>query len=318
MLQISVITTLFNEADDVEAVIRSVLEQTHPPHEVVVTDAGSTDGTVEILERLAGEHSSVRVIHQPGDRTVGRNTAIAATTTGRVACIDGGCFAEPDWLEHIAAAFDGGAEWVAGFYRPEGRTLLSTCIGLVMVYTIDEVDPDDFTPSARSLAFTKAAWQRVGGFPTTYLVAEDSAYAEELRAAGYRARFVPEAVVRWRPPSGLASLWVTVYRWGRGDGLSGMRNYELKHLAKVYGLTGLAVGLAAVFQPWLIPVALVPLFTKMLMSTWPKYRHAHGFMKYLYLPVAYFVASAAEAVGFVVGAATAKRNPDPQRWRQSG
>ena len=299
-----------------EALLRSVLEQTHPPHEIVVTDAGSTDGTVEILQRMAAEYPVLRVIRQPGDRTVGRNTAIAATTADHVVCTDGGCFAEPDWLEHIAGGFAEGADWVAGFYRPEGRTLLSTCIGLVMVYTIDEVDPATFIPSGRSLGFTKEAWGKAGGFPVAF-VAEDSAYGEALRAAGYTPRFVPEAVVRWRPPAGLASLWVTVYRWGRGDGLSGMRNYELKHLAKVYGATGLAVLLSAVLMPPLVPVALVPLTTKMLMSTWPKYRHARGFMKYLYLPVAYLVASAAEATGFVVGAATAKLRPDPDRWRSA-
>jgi cellulose synthase/poly-beta-1,6-N-acetylglucosamine synthase-like glycosyltransferase len=315
-LKISVITTLYNEAADVEAVIRSVLEQTHPPHEVVVTDAGSTDGTVEILDHIAAEHPTLRVIHQPGDRTVGRNTAIAATTADHLACIDGGCIAEPDWLEHIADAFADGADWVAGFYRPEGRTLLSTCIGLVMVYTIDEVDPDAFIPSARSLGFSKEAWEKAGGFPVAF-VAEDSAYGEALRAAGYTARFAPEAVVRWRPPAGLASLWVTVYRWGRGDGLTGMRNYELKHLAKVWGATGLAVALSAIFLPPLIPVALVPLAVKTVLSTQPKYRHARGVLKFVYLPIAYLVASAAEATGFVVGAATAKMRPDPDRWRST-
>ena len=313
-LKISVIATLYNEAADVEAVIQALLDQTLPPAEIVVTDAGSTDGTVEILERLASTNPTLRVIHQPGDRTVGRNTAIAATTSDLVACIDGGCFAEPDWLEHIAAALADGAEWVAGFYRPEGRTLLSTCIGLVMVYTEEEVDAATFIPSARSLAFTKKAWAKVGGFPTAF-VAEDSAFGESLRAAGYESVFVPKAVVRWRPPSSLPTLWVTVYRWGRGDGLSGMRNFELKHLAKVYGITGLAVVLAAVFEPWLIPVALVPLTVKTVLNTAPKYRHARGFLKYLYIPVAYLVASAAEATGFVVGAATAKRRPDPDRWR---
>lgn len=48
---IAVVTPSFNQAPYLEAAIRSVLDQGYTPLEYVVMDGGSTDGSVEILER---------------------------------------------------------------------------------------------------------------------------------------------------------------------------------------------------------------------------------------------------------------------------
>ena len=65
----------YNEAENVEAVVRASLaqlEQAGGPHTVLIVDDNSPDGTGEIADRLAGELDRVRVLHRPAKQGLGR------------------------------------------------------------------------------------------------------------------------------------------------------------------------------------------------------------------------------------------------------
>lgn len=94
--KISVIVPVWNRVNTVERAIRSALGQTQAPQEVIVCDDGSTDGTAEILKRLAAEDSRVRLIWS--DRSGGparpRNQGIAQALGDWVAFLD----SDDEWL----------------------------------------------------------------------------------------------------------------------------------------------------------------------------------------------------------------------------
>jgi glycosyltransferase involved in cell wall biosynthesis len=52
---VSIITVVYNGADQIEETIRAVLSQTYPNIEYIVIDGGSTDATVDILRRYDEE-----------------------------------------------------------------------------------------------------------------------------------------------------------------------------------------------------------------------------------------------------------------------
>lgn len=52
-MKVSIITVSFNAAETIEDTLQSVAAQTHPDIEHIVIDGGSTDGTINIIERYA-------------------------------------------------------------------------------------------------------------------------------------------------------------------------------------------------------------------------------------------------------------------------
>ena len=221
--------------------------------------------------------------------------------------------AEKAWLGRISEPLLTGADWVAGFYRPQGDTSLSTAIGLTMVFVEDEVVFPDFTPSARSMAFHRDLWKEVGGFPEGEQFAEDTAFGEALATAGHRAVFVPEAVVEWRPPSSLVSQARTLFSWGRGDGHLGLRSINYRHLFPRFLGAG-ALTLAAIAFPLLLVVAPLPLAPTVYRKSRSKDRHMEGWARWLLIPVATVNGLAFSLLGYITGY-TERRSG---RWTAAG
>jgi cellulose synthase/poly-beta-1,6-N-acetylglucosamine synthase-like glycosyltransferase len=298
---ISVITTVYNEGESIERFLASVAQQTRTPDEFVIVDGGSTDDTVERLRLAAASDSRIKVIVEAGNRSHGRNTAIKHATHDIVACTDGGCTVDTRWLEHISTPFESGASWVAGFYRVEAPSVLDRCVGLTIVYVIEEVDADLFLPSGRSMAMTKSAWELSGGFPEHAEFGEDTLFDEQMLAAGFRPVFAPEATVGWTPPSGFGGLARTTFQWGRGDGAAGLRGpYYKRTLAAYAAAVALGVLLAAT-KPRTLPLLAVPIVIAIWKSIRFKLRHETSPLKYVYLPVARVTATTSNLAGYLVG-----------------
>ena len=62
------VTPARNERDFIEGAIRSVIEQTHRPSRWVIVSDGSTDGTDQIVERFAKEHTWIELLRMPEHR----------------------------------------------------------------------------------------------------------------------------------------------------------------------------------------------------------------------------------------------------------
>ena len=300
-LEVSVITTVFNEGASIEAFLDSLVHQTLQADEIVVVDAGSTDGTLERLEAAAEIDPRISVIVEPGNRSHGRNTAIEAATHEIVVCTDGGGVADPEWLQHLVAPFAEGADWVAGFYRVDAATVLDRCVGLTITYVIEEVNPDFFMPSGRSMAFTKTAWEAAGGFPEDVEFGEDTLFDEMMLNAGYLPVFAGDATVAWHPPSGFKGLARTTFRWGRGDGAAHLRGSYYKRTLAAYAGSAALAAVLAVTKPKLLPLAVLPIAKPTWKSIRFKLRHEDNPAKYVYLPAARMTATTSNLAGFLVG-----------------
>jgi len=235
--------------------IQSLIAQTRRPDEVIISDGGSTDRTVETLRCSAGDHLDLQVLNLPGSNIAeGRNAAIGRATGEVIAVTDAGVQLKPTWLEQLLAPFErrpGRVDVVSGFFEPAPRTIFEIAMGATVLPTRDEINPARFLPSSRSVAFTKQAWRQAGGYPEWLDYCEDVLFDLALRRGGGVFAWAPGAVALFRPRGNLRAFWRQYYRYARGDGKAGL--WPRKHAIRYASYLG-AIGLllASRKRSWLV------------------------------------------------------------------
>jgi cellulose synthase/poly-beta-1,6-N-acetylglucosamine synthase-like glycosyltransferase len=251
--RVSLVVTLFNEADSLEGWLDSLAGQTRPPDEVVLVDAGSNDGTVERLRDLAERDRRVKVHVVPGlNVPQGRNEAIRRAQSALIAVTDAGTLLDPHWLERLLVPIDGRPEIgvSGGSSAPDGRTPFEYALATIITPRAEEIDPERYLPSSRSIAFRRQLWERVGGYPDWLRAGEDLVFDLRLRAAGARFEVAPDAVVRWHPRPTLREFFKQYRHYARGDGHGHL--WPKRHAARYAAyVTGLALVVLSVSHPWL-------------------------------------------------------------------
>ncbi|MCI0545212.1 MAG: hypothetical protein L0Z49_12350, partial [Actinobacteria bacterium] len=136
----------------------------------------------------------------------------------------------------------------------------------------------------------------------------DTLFAERLFGRGYTPVLAADAVVEWEPPRDLAAQARTMFNWGYGDGLQGLRSrHYLEVLVATGGLLGLIVVLALI-EPWLLLLAPLALLPYLRRSTAYKYRHMEGWSRWLLIPLATINGVLSSLVGYLLGRARRVRS----------
>lgn len=241
---VSLCSTVLNEADSIVTWVEGLLGQTRAPDEIVICDAGSTDGTAQILNEFAERDERVVIIVEPGvNISQGRNLAISQAIGDLIAVTDAGTIAQEDWLEQIVEPLERDPDLAvsAGFYRPAGRNFFEIVLATVITPRFRDLYPEGYPPSSRSVAFRKSWWQRVGGYPEWLNVCEDLVFSISLKQEGAKFQFSPGAIVAWYPRPDAKAFFRQYYEYARGDGHA--RLYAGRHALRYFAY-GIGVFLA--------------------------------------------------------------------------
>ncbi len=229
---ISVISTVLNEGDHLRRLMDSIVAQSCSPDEVIIVDGGSRDHTVAVLREYEGR-LPLRVLVEPGANiSAGRNRAIAAAQGDIIAVTDAGVVLDRDWLQRITQPLidDPALEVVAGFFAVDARTVFEAAMGATAFPLADEIDPETFLPSSRSVAFRRSAWATVGGYPEWLDYCEDLVFDLRLKQTAAPMMFAGAALAYYRPHGDLNSFYKTYQRYARGDGKADL--FRKRHAAR--------------------------------------------------------------------------------------
>jgi biofilm PGA synthesis N-glycosyltransferase PgaC len=218
---VTVIVPAYNEAASIGDTLRSLLDQTVAPTEIIVIDDGSTDGTGEIADRYG-----VRVIRpekNTGSKAGAQNVALALVTTEFTMAIDADTVVAADAIEKFLEVMqDGSVAAACGFVVP--RYVRSVWergryIEYLLAFSFYKPIQDHFgKPLIASGCFSIYRTDVLlahGGWRTRTM-AEDMDLTWSMYQAGRRVRFVPEAVCYPIEPHDYSFMRKQLRRWSHG------------------------------------------------------------------------------------------------------
>jgi glycosyltransferase involved in cell wall biosynthesis len=190
--KISVITPVLNGAKTLDRTIQSLLNQRYPSLEYIILDAGSTDGTLDIIKKYEPQISFWRS-YPDGGTAPAHNEGIRRATGDIIAFLNADDWYEPDVLHQVCAAF---AE------APDLEVV--NCLAQIKRGETVEVIPErlaDFSPNRLPIPIPnarfirKSLYEKLGPFIEHFegykILGFDMEYIWRVHLAQPQHRFIP-------------------------------------------------------------------------------------------------------------------------------
>jgi glycosyltransferase involved in cell wall biosynthesis len=222
-MQLSVIVPCFNAADTIATQLEALAnQQFSKPWEIIISDNGSTDQTLAVVERYRHKLPSLRIVDASAKRgaAYARNAGVQAATGDALAFCDADDEVASGWVEAIARALSE-HDFVCSRFEGEklnGPSAFQThrC---PQQDGVQEYKYPPFLPHAGGcgLGIKRTLHEAVGGFDETMSCLEDTDYCWRVQLAGAKLCFVPDAIIHIRYRDGLGSMYRQGRRWGEGN-----------------------------------------------------------------------------------------------------
>ncbi|MDP8959416.1 MAG: glycosyltransferase [Actinomycetota bacterium] len=250
---VSVVMPTYNGAATVEAQLEALASQTYEgAWELVVADNGSTDDTLEIVERWSPKLPEVRVVDVEERKGVSHtcNVGASAARGDFVVFCHQDDVADRGWLEAIARAAPN-CDLVGG--RLDYQTLNDPV-------TLYWRPPHRYEELPRAMGFLPYAvganlgmWTEVfhelGGWSESYFMGgEDIDFCWRAQLASFRLCYAPDALIHYRYRSDLRGFARQIYRYAMAE----------PKLYKAYRQQGAPRNTRAGLRTWLWALAHLP------------------------------------------------------------
>jgi glycosyltransferase involved in cell wall biosynthesis len=224
-MKLSIIIPCLNGAKTIKIQLNAISKQNwSEPWEVVVSDNGSTDESINIVKSYRNRIPNLKIVDasKMRDRAYACNIGVKASTGDSIAFCDVDDEIAPGWVAAMGEA-------------------LSLYPFVACQHELNKLNPPwtkevwkpslngprtsyNFLPAAAGcrIGFQRSVFDAVNGFTVPGLRIEDRDFCWKAQLAGVRLHFVPEAVVHYRYRSTFAST----FRQARLDGISEVMLYR--------------------------------------------------------------------------------------------
>ncbi|WKW45837.1 glycosyltransferase family A protein [Myroides sp. JBRI-B21084] len=181
MTKFSIIIPLYNKEQFIENTLKSVLQQTYQNFEIIIVNDGSTDRSIELLQKYTDKR--IQIIHQQNQGvSVARNNGIKLAKAQFICFLD----ADDYWYPHFLETFNTLIEKYKNQYVFSAAFEVETKWNTFKsMYSIDPNQNDlvvDFFEASKKecvlwtscAVFDKSVFEKVGNFDKTIKIAQDT------------------------------------------------------------------------------------------------------------------------------------------------
>lgn len=221
--EVSVIIACYNGEATIEETLEALVRQDWDGGwEIILSDNGSTDLSVEIFQKIAKVHPEIRMRVVNASQRPGKphalNTAVRAALGQALVFCDADDVVAPGWLSAMAIALKV-HDFVAA--RIDLRKLNEDWV-YQSRKNIQEKElpriaypPYLYHAAGGTIGFRKEVFERVGDFDHSLAFLEDTDFCFRAQLAGFRIHYLPEAVVYYRFRSDLDKIFYQAYGYAK-------------------------------------------------------------------------------------------------------
>lgn len=242
MIKTSIIVISYNNSHNLEQCLTSLTNQNYDRNisdlEIIVVDSGSTDNSIEILEKY---DDKIKIILKPKKLSrlspaMARNTGVNNSTGDILIFSDGDCTPPLNWVESMINSFEEHEiDCVIGSRDPDIGVGTGTFIRRYnfILYSNKFTIPEPIIINSKSIrenkqlvflaannfAIKRKIWNELGGMKTIFKnpSCEDLMLESEIIKSNYNVYFNPYIKVRHLHPISLASIFRKAIYHGEGN-----------------------------------------------------------------------------------------------------
>lgn len=229
----SVIIPVKNEAAGLPDFLRDLSSQTVQASEIIIVDHDSTDNSVALVQEYAKSlNLPLKLLHAKDRRPPrlrasnvagNRNYAVEQSTNDILVFADAGTRLSPQYFANIVGPLvdNPDADVCGGIFTAQTKEL-----HWKLIWDWESIPWNIFLPTFRAMAMRRHLFDQVGGIPEFLSFAgEDTLFDIWIRRSSTLWLFNKHAEITWFAPENDDDLWQKYFRYGIGDGESGVGDF---------------------------------------------------------------------------------------------
>jgi poly-beta-1,6-N-acetyl-D-glucosamine synthase len=223
--KVSVVIPAWNEGVGILKTVRSLLNNTYEPLEIVIVNDGSKDNSDELIRAFIRENPRKNIVYQYQENAgkgKALNAAIARASGEIIVSIDADCYVTPSAIENFVKYFADPDIMAAVGNVKIGNTdsIVGTVQYLEFLFSFyfkkaDSLMNTIYIIGGAAGAFRREVFDVIGGYHASHIT-EDIDLSVRVQRAGMRIVYAADAVVYTEGASDLRGLMKQRLRWKWG------------------------------------------------------------------------------------------------------